>query len=123
MYCTEPVWGAAFACRYHYIQKKLVHYKIPDTAIPILIKRLEAQNFKCFYTGVPLAPGVNMALDHYHSVKRNPDLANDVNNLVWADEDANNMKRHASIPELLSFCEAVVANKAAILAGVPPVAP
>jgi hypothetical protein len=120
MYCTKPKWQESVTCRHHFIEKRLKNFKMPSWAIQYMSDRLDMQNSRCFYTGVELVAGRNLSVDHYRSQARNPDLANDPHNLVWCDEAVNMMKWDRSPADFVAMCEAVVAHKAAILDGIPP---
>lgn len=55
-----------------------------------LLGKLSNQNFKCFYTGLPLVPGLNASLEHFEPFsKSNNDT---VSNIVWADITFNKIK-------------------------------
>ncbi|MFA7160932.1 MAG: hypothetical protein WC299_16670 [Kiritimatiellia bacterium] len=116
IYCNEPKWHQSTMCQRHFVEKRLANYKVPKDAVSMMLARLEAQDNKCFYTGVSLVAGVNLSIDHYHSVKYNPDRISDTSNLVWADEATNNAKRETPVAVFIAMCERVIANKAAILA-------
>jgi hypothetical protein len=106
--------------------EKLTHnYGVDKRYIHVLLDRFEDQKQSCFYTGVPLVPGINASLDHYFCKADHPHLASDPDNLVWCDIAVNFMKRNLTPDKLLLFAEALVARKAEILAGVPvrPVTP
>ena len=73
-----------------------------------LYDQLEKQKYKCFYTGVVLIPGENAGLDHLKPGSKNPDLTNDLNNVVWCDKRINNMKGNFSYEEFIEICKKIL---------------
>jgi 5-methylcytosine-specific restriction endonuclease McrA len=62
-----------------------------------LYRLFEAQEHKCYYTGLLLTPGVNATVDHIIPVSSGDNDAYLWTNLVWCDKDVNFMKRSMSI--------------------------
>ena len=73
-----------------------------------LLQKLESSDFRCFYTGVPLVPGINACVDHLHSRSLYPDKLSDLANLVWCDKWINRMKGHMSYQEFISLCRTII---------------
>lgn len=65
----------------------------------------ESQGRRCFYTGKPLTPGVNMWLDHSKPRSRGGDSA--FENLRWVTKRANLAKNDCTHEEFLALCRLV----------------
>jgi hypothetical protein len=68
---------------------------------------LEAQNFRCHYTGVELIPGQNASLDHRIPRSRGGDPF-DIDNCVWCDRLINAFKNDLTEDEFVARCRTVV---------------
>jgi 5-methylcytosine-specific restriction endonuclease McrA len=68
---------------------------------------LEAQNFRCWYTGEVLIPGQNASIDHRVPTSRGgKPLALD--NLVWCTWDINRTKGALTDVEFVDLCRRVL---------------
>ena len=65
-------------------------------------KKLEDQNFKCFYTGIPIVPEINASLDHV--IPKAKGGTNDFDNLVWCDRKINSFKNDNDYESLINIC-------------------
>jgi hypothetical protein len=68
----------------------------------------EQQGGKCAYTGLPLIPGENAALDHV--LPKSKGGWNHVVNLQWTRKEVNLMKNDLSHSEFLAFCHLIVSR-------------
>jgi len=95
-------------CRSDYIRGIASKYGVGMSLREALLQKLESTDFRCFYTGVPLVPGINACVDHLHSRSQHPDKLSDLDNLVWCDKWINRMKGHMSYQEFISLCRTIV---------------
>lgn len=65
-------------------------------------KKLEDQNFKCFYTGISIVPEENASLDHI--IPKAKGGTNDFDNLVWCDRKINSFKNDNDYESLINIC-------------------
>jgi len=73
---------------------------------PIMIKKLERQNFKCYYTGVRLYAGVNLSIDHIiPKASHNFPGIQCLDNVVWCDVIINKRKSTKTIEEFRHYCK------------------
>lgn len=79
-----------------------------ETIVKQMLEKLVSQNFKCFYTGLPLVPGVNASIEHIKPKSKNPELRKDINNLVWIRTEVNSMRNNYTFEKFLMLCEACV---------------
>ena len=82
----------------------LTHYS------DILIERLRLQDFKCFYSSLPLTPGLNASIEHVKPRSFYPNLVDDLDNLVWVRVEINKMRSNLPISTFLDFCNACVTS-------------
>lgn len=57
-----------------------------------LENKLQEQNKKCYYTGLPIDLGKNASLDHIFPSSTHPEKRADIENLVWVDKRINYLK-------------------------------
>jgi ribosomal protein L32 len=82
--------------------KRAAHHRLGSTRFwTILQEKMQAQNWLCPYTGEKLVLGVNVELDHILPVSRYPEHRNDVNNVEWVSEKANQMKQSLTKEEFI----------------------
>jgi hypothetical protein len=72
-----------------------------------LLVKLEAQGYKCPYTGHNLVLGNNAWVDHIMPRAKFPELANDINNLEWVTEDVNRAKQDKTPEEFLALVKQI----------------
>jgi CheY-like chemotaxis protein len=72
-------------CRLHFIAGIAKGNGITMHFYEALLQKFESANFRCFYTGVPLVPGINACVVHLYSRSQYPDQIADLENLVWCD--------------------------------------
>lgn len=70
-------------------------------------KKMEEQNYRCFYTGKILVPGINASLDHILPKRHYPEKTKDINNVRWVDLQVNYLKRDLTHEEFVAFCKMV----------------
>jgi hypothetical protein len=95
--CSRPVISTeAGVCAYHFAYAILHNFMgaVPSTTVEAVAAKLEAQEFKCALTGVPLVPGKNASLDHVLPRTKYPELATELTNLIWVDHAVNVMKQN-----------------------------
>lgn len=74
-----------------------------------LVALLEAQDYRCALTGLPLVPGDNASLDHI--VPRAKGGGHALDNLQWVLTEVNLARRVLSVEEFVALCRAVVAHQ------------
>lgn len=74
---------------------------------PLLLKKLEEQDFKCPYTKATLIPGINCWLDHIKPKSLYPELIRDMNNVEWVLKEVNVGKGIMSKESYLRLCKMV----------------
>ena len=72
-----------------------------------LLVVLEAQKYRCAYTGEQLVLGVNDSIDHVLPRSRYPDLTLDMSNIQWTTRIINTMKLNLLDCEFLAVIEKV----------------
>ena len=72
-----------------------------------LLAILEAQEYRCVYTGEQLVLGVNDSIDHVLPRSRYPDLIFDISNIQWTTRVINTMKLNLLDCEFLAAIEKV----------------
>lgn len=70
--------------------------------------RLEAQQYRCAYTGETLIPGVNASIDHL--IPRSRGGSNTPENLHWVSFRINVMKGDMTHDEFLAACALITAR-------------
>lgn len=105
--CTEETFYKSNYCRKHWMENILRHSHLDRLSADILFSKLEDQNFKCFYTGIDIVPGINATLDHLKSRSKNTDLRSDIDNLVWCDRRVNAMKGELNYNEFILLCRTI----------------
>jgi hypothetical protein len=108
--CGQPRYHASNHCRAHFSEHIATKYDIPRSNWDSLLQKLEDCGFTCYYTGIPLIPGVNACIDHLYPRSQSHDLSSDLDNLVWCDKWINRMKGHLSYREFVNLCRAIVDN-------------
>lgn len=73
-----------------------------------LLQKFYEQHQMCALTGEKLELGRNAHVDHILPKSRFPELADDVDNLQWVSDIANQAKRDLTTPEFIALCEKVV---------------
>lgn len=89
--CSQGRLKGSSLCLFHFVKQ---NYKKSNALTELLINKLYAQKFECYYTGTLLLPGVNASLDHICPISKQGEDSPD--NLVWVDFSVNRMKRNAS---------------------------
>lgn len=105
--CTGQALHPSRYCRLHILDNTLRKYGIPKACYEAFWSLLEAQEFSCYYTGLPLVPGVNASLDHRTPVSRGGNRT-DIDNCVWCDRQINAFKNDLTVAEFVGRCRAVV---------------
>lgn len=105
--CTDATFSKSNYCRKHWLENILRHSHLDRLSADILFSKLEDQEFKCFYTGIDLVPGINASLDHLKSRSKNPDRHSDIANLVWCDRRVNAMKGELNYEEFIHLCRTI----------------
>lgn len=95
-YCSQPRWGTATSCQYHYIDASVRNFCTDKEQREALIEHLQdqfvLQEAKCAYTGLQLEPGKNVSVEHIYPRSSHPELACEPTNLVLVDTAINTMK-------------------------------
>jgi 5-methylcytosine-specific restriction endonuclease McrA len=105
--CGKQRVGNTELCELHYYQNSSWCRTGTTINAKRLKEKLEEQDFKCYYTGKPLAIGINASLDHVLSIKNHPNEKNDVENLVWCLKDINLMKNGMDKDEFIAICSLI----------------
>lgn len=108
--CGRERYQESNFCRYHFIENIARKLGLPSEQWEILLQKLEQSDFKCFYTGIDIVPGLNACVDHVIPKSKNKNLIDDLDNLVWCDKRINIMKSNLSINEFTNMCQRVVAT-------------
>ena len=106
--CGKERYYESNYCRSDYIRGIASKYEVPASLHKALLQKLESTDFRCFYTGVPLIPGINACVDHLYSRSQHPDKLSDLDNLVWCDKWINRMKGHMSYEDFIALCRTIV---------------
>ncbi len=93
----------------HTLENSLRKYRIAKNRYEEFWQKLVAQDFRCYYTGVHLVPGVNASLDHRVPRSRGGDPA-DIDNCVWCDRLINAFKNDLTEAEFVERCKIVAAR-------------
>lgn len=110
--CTDARMAHTSFCEKHYL-RNCANTNLRNPLAWEALGKLFAQcGGRCAYCGDALTLGLNAHLDHVKSRKRFPELARDVNNVVWACRDCNYAKRDRTPPEFIAMCKRVVAYSA-----------
>ena len=106
--CGKDRYSQSNYCRMHFMENIARKYGVPMALYEVLLQKLENANFTCFYTAIPLIPGVNACVDHLYPRSLHPDRLSDLDNLVWCDKWINRMKGSMSYQEFISLCQTIV---------------
>ena len=107
--CPRPSTHASDYCRDHWLSNSLAKYGFARSQYSAMWAKLEAQGFRCYYTGVELVPGINASLDHRIPRSRGGDSL-DPDNCVWCDRLINAFKNKLTEAEFVERCRAVVSR-------------
>ena len=105
--CSAPSTHASNYCRVHWLEGIAKKYGFTREQYPALWEKLEQQQFRCYYTGVELVPGINASLDHRIPRSRGGD-PRDMDNCVWCDRLINAFKNELTDAEFIERCRLVV---------------
>ena len=105
--CSEPTVGKSRSCVKHFVVD-VVRKGGGNTKLwRGFWEKLEAQNFKCYYTGLALTPGSgDCSLDH--KVPRSRGGALTVDNSAWCHRRINALKGNSTTEEFVEMCRMVV---------------
>ena len=105
--CSSPATpGGGNYCRTHWLDNTK-KYGFTRDQHPALWEKLEKQQFRCYYTGIELIPGVNASLDHKKPRSKGGDMT-DLDNCVWCDRLINAFKNDLTDEEFVELCRQVV---------------
>lgn len=104
--CRQPKMQASRYCKAHWLDNTLRRYGFGRHQHDAMWAKLEAQEFRCYYSGVSLVPGVNASLDHLIPRSRGGDPT-DEENCVWCDRLMNSFKNDLTEAEFVERCKAV----------------
>ncbi len=105
--CGRPRIGRTVWCDKHYYQHR-ADAALGTTAYADAIRlKLEQQQFRCYYTGQEIFPGVNDSLDHRLSVSKHPESRHDIDNVVWCLREINLMKNGMDEGEFIRMCQLI----------------
>jgi hypothetical protein len=93
----------------HWLDNCLRQFGIPQSRYAAFWDKLVAQDFRCYYTGATLAPGINLSLDHRIPRSRGGSPT-DIDNCVWCDRLINSFKSDLTEAEFVERCKAVAAQ-------------
>lgn len=94
-------------CHKHYLQAASQTAFGTKNHWEYLFELLKKQDFKCWYSGIPLVLGFNTSIEHKNSLAKNSN-AKTIDNVVWADLQVNLCKRDLSASEFINLCKQVV---------------
>jgi hypothetical protein len=104
--CAEPALRPSRYCRKHVLENGLRKHGIEADRYEEFWKKLQAQGFRCYYTGELLVPGVNASIDHRVPTSRGGSRT-DIDNCVWCDRDVNAFKNDLTEEEFVQRCKAI----------------
>lgn len=104
--CPEAALGPSRYCRIHTLENSLRKYLVPKSRYEDFWQKLVDQDFRCYYTGVELVPGINASLDHRVPRSRGGDPS-DLDNCVWCDRLINAFKNDLTEAEFVDRCKVV----------------
>jgi hypothetical protein len=107
--CPRPSTHASDYCRDHWLSNSLAKYGFKRSQYGMMWAKLEAQGFRCYYTGIELVPGINASLDHRIPRSRGGEPL-DPENCVWCDRLINAFKNNLTEAEFVERCRSVVAR-------------
>lgn len=99
-YCKSLRLRGSIYCLFHFVRNLANTHSIPKENTNDLVSKLYLQEFRCFYTGILLLPGINTSLDHV--IPKTKNGTNDLTNLVWVDSSVNRMKSNIDLDEFLT---------------------
>ncbi len=105
--CPQAATHKSGYCRRHWLEGCLSRYGFAREQYDAMWAKLEAQGFRCYYTGVELVPGINASLDHRIPLSRGGDPL-DPDNCVWCDRLINAFKSKLTEAEFVERCRSVV---------------
>jgi hypothetical protein len=114
---SNAIIGLCYSCNKPHLSnnklcEKCYYYKASGKALKTktrwkeLQQLLIKQDFKCYYTGIPLTLGVNTSIDHVIPTARGGSFT--IDNIVWVHIDINVMKRAHSVSQFIELCNLVV---------------
>jgi len=106
--CDCEAIGNVKYCMKHWVEAVCHKYFGRTINCDIATQKLIQQNFKCYYSGLKLTPGVNASADHKWPKIRYPKRKADVSNMVWCDIHINYMKRDLTEYEFINMCKTIV---------------
>lgn len=91
-FCSAPRLKTAKVCLKHAVYLIVRRYDIKEKVklTNLLVEKLKEQEFKCYYTGVPIYPTINATVDHL--TPKNKNGSDDISNLVWCEASINRLK-------------------------------
>ena len=104
--CRSPRYHESKLCRKHWGMDLARKYSFYGDHMALL-SLLEKQEFKCFYTGMPLVPGKNASIDHLNPRSRYPEEESELNNIAWVDREVNRMKGNKTTSEFFAICRSI----------------
>lgn len=105
--CGKKPFEVKTSCTICYL-KKIARGALKNSNLaPLLLEKLEKQNYRCPYTDSVLVLGENAVLDHKFPRSRFPNLQNDIENVEWIRQDVNMFKYNLTPEEFLSLIEVI----------------
>lgn len=105
---------SSYLCKEHWFNKIASSNGIKGQNGGELVRAvLEAQKYRCPYTGKRLVPSLNASIDHKNPKSRFPDQVGLIENIEWVDVQVNSAKREMTKEEFIVFCKliAMTVNK------------
>ena len=104
--CSAKALHKSRYCKKHFLDNTLRKYGISINEYDLFWKKLEHQEFRCYYTGIEIIPGVNASLDHKIPRSRGGKQS-DIDNCVWCDRNINAFKNDATDEEFVNLCKRI----------------
>lgn len=104
--CSSDALTSSRYCKKHFLDSSLRKYRVPMDDYNRFWEKLEAQEFRCYYTGIEILPGVNASIDHKVPVSRGGSRA-DIDNCVWCDRNINAFKNDSTDIEFIDLCKRI----------------
>lgn len=106
--CISNKLDNSVYCLYHYVYNAGRAYGVKDKSQVLALQdKLKSQDFKCFYSGVTIVPGINASIEHVVPRSHGCDSA-DISNIVWIDLRVNKMKGSMPLNQFIEICSQII---------------
>lgn len=102
-----PIDGKRNICQVCYLKRSASAALGSSSLWVLLLEKLNAQQWSCAYTGIPLVLRENASIDHILPVSRYPQYKNNIRNIEWVDWRVNHMKLSMTRDEFIGFAKEI----------------